>query len=256
MGRGKSKGVVLFLVEGPSDETALVGPFKALWGISGGCPTIEVESEAFHCDVTTVHLFSHDVDFAVTGHVLRNVNNLIKERIERRHAYGWRDLKRVIHIVDLDGAFIPKSCIRQGTEHRFVYGDEFIEAIDVSEVARRNDAKAASLRKLISASTIRHGNLRIPYGVYFLSRNLEHALYGLPQDLSDSNKEALSVAFADRYANDPEGFSRLLRSSGVCVPGEDLMETWDYAQRDANSLKRGSNLHLLINCLRSDSQTE
>lgn len=256
MSSGKGKRVILFLVEGPSDETSLVGPFKNLWGISGGCSTIGVESEAFFCDVTTVHLFHDPVSFSVTNHVLQNVNSLIKERINRRHAYNWGDLRRIIHIVDLDGAFIPKSCIRQGEEPGFVYDENFIEVPDITKAEMRNSTKAASLRKLVSTSTIKHGNLQIPYGVYYLSRNLEHALHGLTQDISDSDKEALSVAFADQYSKDSEGFVRLLQSSAVCAPGKGYKETWDYVQQGTNSLKRGSNLHLLINCLNGDMLEE
>ena len=242
----KRSKVVLFLVEGPSDESALIAPFASLWNAHGVCSGAVVESEAFFCDVTTVHLFGSEVDFTITNSVLKNVHNLIAGRIERKHTYDWKDLVRVVHIVDLDGVFVPSSCIRPGTRSGFHYGDDFIEAPDTSDVVLRNQVKAAALRRLVATSALRHGKRNIPYGVFFVSRNLEHAPYGLPRDFSEDEKERLSIAFGEKYKGDPEGFARLLRSEEVRVPGESHADTWRYAQKGTNSLKRGSNLHLLI----------
>ena len=242
----KSRKVILFLVEGPTDESALVGPFEALWKST---PSVfGVKSEAFHCDVTTVHLYDHDdVDFTVKDRVLENVHSLIQSRIDRKHAYDWKDLAQIIHVVDLDGAFVPSSCIRQASSAGACYGNDFIEATNVSDMVRRNRVKSASLRKLVGTAVVRGGRREIPYSVYFVSRNLEHALYGISRDLTDAEKERLSIAFGAKYAHDPEGFAKLLSSADVRVPGKGYADTWKYVQQGTNSLKRGSNLHLLIN---------
>lgn len=243
----KQARVILFLVEGPSDESALARPLEALWKERARLSGLSVEPDAFHCDVTTVHLFRHDdVGFEVTDRVADNVRSFILERIEKSHKYTWNDLARVIHIVDLDGAFVPDGCARVGEGPGFQYGEDYIAAPDTSQILRRNHGKAASLRKLISRRNLKFKKRAVPYEVYFVSRNLEHAMYGCDLDLSDREKEALAIAFGDKYCADPEGFARLLASDKVRVPGDSLAETWEYAQQGTNSLKRGSNLHLLI----------
>ena len=85
--------------------------------------------------------------------------------------------------------------------------------------------------------------------VYFVSRNLEHALYGIDSDCSNDEKRDLSNSFADKYSYDPEGFAELLLSEVIRVPGEGFDDTWDYAQQGTHSLERGSNLHLLVDDL-------
>ena len=87
---------------------------------------------------------------------------------------------------------------------------------------------------------------RVPYGVYFLSRNLEHALYGLTRDCTNREKRLLSTAFDRKIGRRPQAFARLLRSDAVRVPGDDLDATWEYVQQGTRSLERGSNLFLVL----------
>lgn len=63
----REKKVVLFLVEGPTDEVALVSPMRAL--LKGRVAT---ESLAFYCDVTTVCLFPSEAFISREAGRLRN----------------------------------------------------------------------------------------------------------------------------------------------------------------------------------------
>lgn len=244
----KRRKVVLFLVEGESEKAALMRPFQAL--ISAGTNSgISTESEAFYCDVTTARIFGSGGKFKVFPKVQNTIRQFVLDRIEMRHAYTWHDIARVVHIVDLDGAFIPESNIRQGNEPGYHYGPDYIEAPDIDDIVRRNKEKASALRELIGCEQLTWKRASIPYSVYFVSRNLEHALYGIDSDCSDDEKRDLSNSFADKYSYDPEGFAELLLSEVISVPGEDFGDTWDYAQQGTHSLERGSNLHLLVNKL-------
>lgn len=250
---GKGRRVILFLVEGPSDETALVRPFCSI--LAGNQELGDkIESEEFHCDVTTVRLFPNKTSFKVYRRPQDTVRGFILDRIELRHAYAWDDLERIIHIVDLDGAFVPDECIVLGREERYLYFDDHIEVPNVAAAIRRNREKADVLRELASCHALTYRGQLVPYGAYFVSRNLEHALYGICSELSDEEKKRLSFAFAEKYRNAPKDFVNLLKSKDVMVSGKDLQTTWDYVQKEDNSLRRGSNLHLLLNdYIKSDS---
>ena len=77
-----------------------------------------------------------------------------------------------------------------------------------------------------------------------MSRNLEHALHGEAGYLSDRQKDFLARAFDRRFRDDVEGFVEFMTNE-VAVPG-DYNKSWSYIAEDTNSLKRGSNLHLLF----------
>ena len=110
----------------------------------------------------------------------------------------------------------------------------------------RNERKSAALLELAGMRELKHRKHAVPYRAYFMSRNLEHALYGSVREFSDDEKRQLSAAFGKKYRNDPEGFIELLRSRDVKVPGDTVEETWHYAREGTNSLHRGSNLHLFF----------
>ena len=180
------------------------------------------------------------------------MRQFVVDRIASRHEYEWTDLDRIIHIVDLDGAFIPNECIVEGDCDGFVYGRDSITARDTARVVDRNERKSAALLELAGTRELKHRKHAVPYRVYFMSRNLEHALYGSVREFSDDEKRQLSAAFGKKYRNDPEGFINLLRSGDVKVPGDTVEETWRYAREGTNSLHRGSSLHLFF----SDSEPE
>lgn len=174
------------------------------------------------------------------------MRQFVVDRIASRHEYEWTDLDRIIHIVDLDGAFIPNECIVEGDCDGFAYGRDSITARDTARVVDRNERKSAALLELAGTRELKHRKHAVPYRVYFMSRNLEHALYGSVREFSDDEKRQLSAAFGKKYRNDPEGFINLLRSGDVKVPGDTVEETWRYAREGTNSLHRGSNLHLFF----------
>lgn len=143
----KARRVILFLVEGPSEETALVEPFKRYLRAAGD-QNESVRNETFHCDVTTARLFPDNADFRVKDNVVETVTGFIADRIASRQEYRWSDIAQIVHIVDLDGAFIPKERCLQGDTDEFCYGEDFISAKDPTEIVERNREKSASLKRL------------------------------------------------------------------------------------------------------------
>lgn len=181
------------------------------------------------------------------------MRQFVIDRIATRHEYEWTDLDRIIHIVDLDGAFIPNERIVEGRCEGFTYGCDSIIAKNISEVIDRNARKSDAMLELAGTRELKHRKRAVPYSVYFMSRNLEHALYGSAREFSDEEKKRLSAAFGKKYRNDPKGFIELLQSEEVKVPGDTVKETWCYAQQSTNSLHRGSNLHLFFSSFEPES---
>lgn len=51
--------------------------------------------------------------------------------------------------------------------------------------------------------------------------------------------------FADRYDGKVEAFIEFILTSNIAVQGT-YQKTWDYIEKDANSLKRHPNMHLIF----------
>ena len=118
---------------------------------------------------------------------------------------------------------------------------DHIETKNVDETIRRNERKRETLFKLRKTSKING----IPYRIYYNSCNLEHVLYGELQEFSDEEKEELSDDFAERYEGKVEEFVEFISDLTFVVPGT-YQNTWDYIEKDRNSLNRNSNMHLLF----------
>ncbi len=221
------KKVVVFIVEGPSDEAALGTIMKEYF--SGN----EVQFIVVHGDLTLK-------DYVSSDDILKRINQQI-DRVKRRYRYVQDDFIKIIHIVDMDGVYIPDSDIREGDKKEIEYYEDHIAAKNVSAVEERNKRKGDILYKLRKTGKINH----IPYRIYFNSRNLEHVLYGELKDCSDEEKQIRSDDFADRYDGKSDEFIEFISASAVAVPGT-YQKTWDYIEKDKNSLNRHTNMHLIF----------
>ena len=165
-------------------------------------------------------------------------------QIERKD-YRWNDLKRIVQIVDLDGAFVPDSLVEKSDTERLRYTEDRIMASSADNIRERNRAKKNALRKLSHLGNLTFRRHSVPFSVYYLSRNMEHALHGRIDEVEVGEKERLARDFQRRFRNDLPGFVGFMNGSDVAVPGT-YEETWKYVEEGCNSLKRGSNLHLVL----------
>jgi len=223
----KQRKVVLVIVEGPSDETALAQSFAALFDPD------EVIVEVVHGDVTA------DIR-ANPSNIVSCVGNLVKGWASR---YGIRrpDFLRVIHMTDTDGAYIPDANVIEDIGHKGhpLYDETNIVASPTSKVKERNARKRANLDRLSSTPSV-WGS--IPYSVYYMSCNLDHVLYGT-QNSDDAAKRENAFRFARTYKDDLDGFVGYISDPAIAVPG-DYKETWRFIREGLNSLHRHTNLWL------------
>lgn len=223
----REKKVIAFIVEGPSDEAALGSVMKEYFF------SHEVRFVVVHGDITIK-------DYVTNDSILKKINEQI-EVVKRRYRFEQNDFIKLIHIVDTDGIYIPKADIKDADVEEIQYYEDHIKTKNVSAIIERNKRKGDILRKLRKTGKING----IPYRVYFNSCNLEHVLYGELRDYSDEEKQILSDDFADRYDGKVEEFIEFITAPDMAVSGT-YQSTWDYIEKNKNSLKRHSNMHLIF----------
>lgn len=219
---GNSRKVVLFIVEGPSDETALGLLLTRLFA------PLQVNFDVMHGDVTTERCFNASLS-------KKNVRDILRQRIVDhvcRQPYRWDDLERIVMLTDTDGAYTDNTAMRQ-----------------------RNSVKTEDTRKLSGCDCLTYNKKSVPFRIFYFSTNLEHVLHNRGDDVSDAEKKALAREFSERFKNDLDGFVTFMRDSAFAVSG-DYRETWAYIFQGDNSTERHSNVHLMLDVDVADQDSQ
>lgn len=221
------KKIVLVIVEGPSDDTAL--------GIG--------LSQVFDKDKVYIHIMHGDITTR-NGVTALNIVSIIGDEV-RRYArsqhYRASDFKQIIHIVDTDGVYIPDEKIYKGSGlSKVTYESDGIYTENVDGIKERNDLKRKNLSKLRVQGTI----WKVPYRVYYMSCNLDHVLYDI-RNSSDNDKENNAYKFARKYKGRKQEFIEFLCHSSFSVEG-DFRKSWEYIEHEMNSIDRHTNINICI----------
>ena len=224
--------VLLFIVEGPSDEESLAPALEKI--ITGS----KVKFKVMRADITC------DFDSTVDN-IERRIKVLgVKRFLTENSQFSSNDICGVVHIVDLDGAFAPDDIVIQGDVEHAQYLDNQIICKDRELFLRTKNNKEANLLHLASISKISIPNgIVVPYSIFYMSCNLDHVLHNKRNSTKEEKQED-SILFADNY-DDPEKFASFFNGSDIKIEGT-YPETWNYAQIELNSLKRGSNFWICI----------
>ena len=218
------KKIVFVIVEGPSDEEALGVLLNRIYDSKA------VYVQVMHCDITT----ELDVN---TGNVVAKIGDVVKKYAGRTFKSG--DFSRIIHITDTDGAFIPDDAVvEDAAAVKPLYSATEIRAQRKSGIENRNLRKRECLNRLSSASRI----WGVPYQIYYMSCNLDHALYG-KLNSTDYEKEADAFAFAKKYRDDIPSFMKYISESDFSVVGS-YPQSWQYISEGLHSLERHTNFGL------------
>ena len=183
-----------------------------------------------HCDITT----EPDVN---TGNVVAKIGDVVKKYAGRTFKPG--DFSRIIHITDMDGAFIPNDAVvEDAAAVKPLYSVTEIRTQRKSGIENRNRRKRECLNRLSSASRI----WGVPYQIYYMSCNLDHALYG-KLNSTDDEKEDDAFAFAKKYRDDIPGFMKYISESDFSVI-RSYPQSWQYIREELHFLERNTNLGL------------
>lgn len=234
--------VVPFIVEGQSDE-CVVDAFDEILS------DVRVHFQGISADGDIALYKIHPENFhALPGKGIQGkIKGLIKREISKSHEFKERDILAVALLMDLDGALIPDDRVAEGRVLEYM-ADE-IRTSDVPGIRLRNSEKKTRIGELIAEREILFSSRKVPFRAFFMSRNLEHALWNISDNLTGEQgkeeKRQLSLEFIEHCEEDPAFFKQLLLSSDLLHGADDYKASWDWAFRGVNSLKRGSNVGLL-----------
>lgn len=224
-----NKKIIFVIVEGPTDDLALGAYLTRIYDRK------QVYIHIVHGDLTT----QFDVN---PSNVLKYIKEMVETYAKGSH-FRKADFCQVVHIVDMDGAYIPDDSI---TEDRNMgkpfYTLNEIMTDSVSNLKERNRRKRLVLEKLSSCSSIWSG---IPYQVYYMSCNLDHVLYDYA-NLTNEEKEKNALRFATQYGNNLDAFVSFISESGFSVCDE-YLKSWSFIKQGHNSLHRFTNLGICLN---------
>ena len=218
--------VILVIVEGSSDDTALGFALSQIFDKH------TVHIEIMHGDITA--------DYSIQPiNIAAYLGKEVKKYANNNH-FTPKHFQKVIHIVDMDGAYIPEaSVIQDDSLEKVLYTLEEIRTKNAEELIRRNQHKQEKLEKL---SRLNRVWASVPYSVYYMSRNLDHVLHN-KLDSTDEEKEDDANAFAEKYEKDIDGFVHFISESDFSRM-DGYRESWEFIKKDYHSLERYSNLGL------------
>lgn len=221
----KTKKVILFIVEGITDKISLGGIIDKL--VSSNLAKFHI-SEG---DITSNNSTN-------TTNALRKVNDQVNKFINMQLGIKKSDIMRIVHLIDMDGAFVGKEQVSEKDVGKFIYNESEILAYSKDKVIERNIKKQKIINRLSLCPKIAN----IPYSMYYFSCNLEHVLHN-KINVDDNEKMDYADNFADKFYKKEASFLEFIRNDKFAVKGE-YKETWEFIKVNGNSLKRFSNFHL------------
>ena len=232
------KKIIFVIVEGPSDETALGAILQSIYDIN------QVHIEVVHGDITTEK-------GCMPHNILSKIGAMAAEHIKQNRYLKKSDFEKIIHIVDMDGAFIPDANIiedKSVTETVYSTANIITTTNNKSNIIERNKQKSSNINKICSCPKVW---VDIPYRVFYMSCNLDHVLYGKINS-TDAEKKQDSRKFAKRYKENIQKFLSFISESDFSVKMP-YKESWDFIKQDLHSLERHTNFGI---CFKEENDSE
>lgn len=236
------KKIVLFVVEGRSDMAALERPIQNL--LEDNEQGIQATFLIAGCDVTS-DLRNNP------SNIERKINHYYFEPFFSANEFCYpKDIHEVVHIVDLDGTFIPEEyCRAFDAEHfatdGFIYDPPYVYGETAEAVKARNKQKSTNIRHLLTLDKVKVKSKTCPYSVYFFSSNIDHYLHD-KLNLSGHEKVAKAESFADCCDEDPKWFITHICKHSQALTNMTYEGSWKYIMEGTNSVKRHTNFNLYI----------
>lgn len=218
------KKIMLFIVEGPTDETCLSTVLNRIFSSSS------VKFQVVHGDVLTR-------DFTSSDKIVAAVWEQVKEFMGNIYKKG--DICRIVHLTDTDDVFVPDDAVvadeNMGPDDSPYYTETQIQTPNRAGVLERNQRKRKNIGKLSACPKI----AGIPYSMYYFSLNLDHVLHG-KTNISEWEKIRYAGEFDLMYGHDPDGFTLFMKESSFSVCN-DYRSSWAFIKTEFHSLERYSN---------------
>lgn len=220
------KKIIFVIVEGSSDETALGAILQNIFDVN------QVHIEVVHGDITTQN-------GVMTHNILSKIGDMVAEYIKQNRYLKKSDFERIIHIVDMDGAYIPNENIIEDADlEKTSYSLKNITTNNKSHIVERNKQKTANINKICSCHEIGKKET-IPYKVFYMSCNLDHVLHDKINS-TDAEKKLDSRKFAKQYKENIHEFLSFISDSDFSVKMS-YEESWKFIKQGLHSLERHTN---------------
>ncbi len=228
------KKFILFIVEGSNDKKEITAMLHSPY-FSQYKDKYQFEFIDLRYDIT-----------AKEGNTEKNIQGKLNETF-----LNWResgipfnrikpsDVQEIVHIIDMDGAFIPKENVEYSDVGRFFYDEKRILSYIPSDAVGRNNRKSKIIKKLLTVSQIDG----VPYSIYFLSCNMDHVLFNErnpAQQAKDSKARSFPFLCAKTDILQKTIFNPAIAAQGT------YEESWIDIQKDHNSLGRYTNFNLFF----------
>ena len=253
----KRNAFVCFCVDGQSEKDALQNQIEDLFDeVCGENVEVRFRYADFqgknHGDITTLKGVTPD-------NVEKNIYKYYFKQQDKNSDLGWADLTYIVHIIDLDGAYVQRESIKlfteeelllanqlsvKGKEKNTLYFDDHI-AVRNSEDAmdERNHRKRQIIEHLNSIDEITIGKKTVKYCLYYFSSNLDHFLHG-EANLKSGDKVKKAIEFKEKIS-ESDDLVKYFVENEFCVVN-DYNQSWKIFRKGNASLLRGSNLNILI----------
>ncbi len=236
-----TKKAILVIVEGPSDKNALALALQSLF------ESIAIKTFIVYGDLTvrTPEFMRDD-----GSNVVNIVSAIFKKNLEQTKL-KIGDFLAVFQIADLDGVYLDDAHVILDKEAiKPSYSEKFITTHDPVGIVRRNSFKRRNLRKLMAHTALLIKGHRIPFYIFYMSCNLEHALWG-KFNCSDLEKEQFAHEFARACNKDRTVFVKWLSSIFPALTKQQLpffeayKMSWEEISSIYDTIPRASNLLLI-----------
>lgn len=224
----ETKKTIFFIVEGKTDKNALETIFKKIY------KNTNIRFEFTNGDITSN-------DNITKSNICDKIYEMVKRYIDE-NKLKKTDIWQIIQIFDTDGTYIPDSAIIKGDTDYFFYSTNQISCKEPERIKSRNRNKAEKMNYLLSVDNIKD----IPYKCYYMSSNLDHALYNM-QNLTEDEKREYADAFYEAFQDKEQLFIEFLNHDVVNGVPNRFTASWNYIKQDLHSLERHTNLHIFFN---------
>ena len=232
--------VVLLIVEGSCEEVLLNNRLRGLF---------EQHSIRFHIQHGDI-LY----DLSKPDEPIKSViGNAVKEFM-MKNKFRSEDVFCVLHIIDMDGCFIPEDAIviDETQKELTIYHQDKISVPhdkQKQQIAARNVERSNNIKIMKALDTILSGEIN--YRMYYFSRNLEHVLF------NDANPEkGAKYPDVEQFIEQLQiPIEEFLQQSMPSVPGENpYLESWELITEQTASLEPYSNVPLLFKFVQLESE--
>lgn len=205
--------IILFVVEGPSDEDALIVPLEKELNEK----RIKVKTEVLYTDILTKYISKDSKEFQITkNNVIGELKKIIKQKINKEKFRGIKikDIGKIIYITDTDNCFFKE-------EH--------------------SKNKKECLKVLFKIDLFPIDKKEISFKVIFMSQNLEHVIIGELQEFSDDEKREISNNFSKKCEEDFNKYVELFES--------DEVKKWETYEKAYHGIEETNDRASNMNCL-------